>query len=98
MGVTGHQAAVIFGDRATNYFDGFPRIGKTTPDTCDALRRFAGSEKVKRAWTDNSPELIATMLAAGVVHDLATQGAPQTNGRAERLVRRTMDGLPLIHL
>ncbi len=92
MGVTGHQAAVVFGDRATGYFDGFPLKGKTTPDTSHALRCFAGSERIVRAWTDNSPELIATMIAEKVVHDLATQGQPQSNGRAERLVRRTMEG------
>ncbi len=92
MGVTGHQAAVVFGDRATGYFEGFPLIGKTTPDTSHALRCFAGSNTLKRVWTDNSPELIATMIEAKVVHDLSTQGQPQSNGRAERLVRRTMDG------
>ncbi len=59
-GVTGHQAAVVFGDRATGWFDGFPLIGKTTPDTTDALLRFTGSDQIKRAWSDNSPELIAT--------------------------------------
>ncbi len=92
MGVTGDQAAVVFGDRATNYFDGFPLKGKTTPDTSHALRCFAGSEVIARAWTDTSPELIATMIENKVAHDLATQGQPQTNGRAERLVRRTMEG------
>ena len=28
MGVTGRQAAVVFWDRSTGYFDGFPLIGK----------------------------------------------------------------------
>ena len=92
MGVTGDQAAVVFGDRATGYFDGFPLKGKTTPDTSHALRCSAGSERIARAWSDNSPELIATMIENKVVHDLGTQGQPQTNGRAERLVRRTMEG------
>ncbi len=32
------------------------------------------------------------MIEGKVVHDLATQGQPQSNGRAERLVRRTMEG------
>ncbi len=44
QGITGHQAAVVFGDRATGWFDGFPIAGKTAPDTSDALRRFMGSE------------------------------------------------------
>ncbi len=91
-GVTGHQAAVVFGDRATGWFDGFPIVGKSIHDTTFALLRFQGSDKIKRAWSDNSPELIATFHDAKVVHDTSTQGQPQSNGRAERLVRRTMDG------
>jgi hypothetical protein len=98
QGITGHQAAVVFGDRATGWFDGFPIHGKTAPDTSDALRRFMGSETAKRAWSDNSPELIATFLEYKVVHDPATQGQPQSNGRAERLVRRTMDGTKTLTL
>jgi len=97
-GVTGHQAAVVYGDRATGWFDGFPIGGKTTCDTHDALIRFLGSEKALRVWTDNSPELIATMRTAKVSHDLCTQGQPQTNGRAERLVLRTMDGTKTLTL
>ena len=98
MGVTGHQAAVIYGDRATGYFDGFPIMAKTTLDTSDALRKWMGSEGIKRAWSDNSPELIATFRESKIVHDLSTQGQPQSNGRAERLVRRTMEGTKTLTL
>ncbi len=87
MGVTGDCAAVVFGDRATGWFDGIPIASKTTVDTSSALRHFAGSEKIKRAWPDNSPERIATFAELHIIHDTALQGRPLSNGRAERLVR-----------
>ena len=98
MGVTGDCAAVVFGDRATGWFECFPIAGKTTVDTSNALRHFAGSEKIKRAWSDNSPELIATFHEINVIHDTSLQGRPQSNGRADRLVRRALDGAKTLTL
>jgi hypothetical protein len=92
QGVKGDCAVVVIGDRATGWFDGFPIAGKTIVDTSNALRHFGGSETLKRAWSDNSPELISSFHALHIIHDTSTQGRPQSNGRAERLVRRCMDG------
>ena len=98
QGSTGDCAAVVYGDRATGWFDGIPIASKTTVDTSSALRHFAGSEKIKRAWSDNSPELIAIFHEMDVIHDTALQGRPQSNGRAERLVRRALDGVKTLTL
>ena len=97
-GVTGDCSAAVFGDRATGWFEGIAIQGKTILDTTYAMRAFAGSETVKRGWADNSPELIATFAQMGILHDLSTQGRPQSNGRAERLVRRCMDGAKTLNL
>ncbi len=92
MGVTGDKAAVVVGDRATGWFEGYPLDAKSEAATLAAFRQFIGSEKVKRAWSDNSPELIAAFNTLHITHDTSLQGRPQSNGRAERLVRRVMDG------
>ncbi len=92
MGATGDKAAFVVGDRVTGWFEGFPLDGKTTEATLKAFRQFLGSEKVDRAWTDNSQELIGALDALNITHDTSLQGRPQSNGRAERLVRRVMDG------
>ena len=98
QGVTGDCAALVLGDKATGWLEGYAIAGKTTVDTSCALRYFAGSEVIKRAWSDNSPELIAAFHETGVTHDTSTQGRPQSNGRAERLVRRCMDGARTLSL
>ena len=92
MGVTGDKAAVVVGDRATGWFEGFPLEAKSEERTLRAFRQFMGSDTVKRAWSDNSGELIAALNTLRITHDTSLQGRPQSNGRAERLVRRVMDG------
>ena len=92
MGLTGDRSALVIGDRATGYFDAIPLITKNMGDSEDALRHFAGLTKIKRAWTDCVAELIAACREMRIVHELATRERPQTNGRAERLVRKVMEG------
>ena len=82
----------MIGDRATGWFQGMPITGKGTADTHEALLAFAGTQKIQRIWTDNSPELIQSCRLMKVVHDRSTPGRPQTNGRAERLVRKVLEG------
>ena len=77
----------------TEQRDGFRAcLSQGTADTHEALLAFAGTQKVQRIWTDNSPELIQSCRLMKVIHDRSTPGRPQTNGRAERLVRKVLEG------
>jgi hypothetical protein len=91
-GVTMDTAALVVGDRFTGWFEGIPLKTKGVDSTLWGLRKFSGSEKIVRAWSDNSEELLGAFTTLGTLHDLALQGRPQSNGRAERLVRSCMDG------
>ena len=92
MGVTGDKSALAIEDRATGYFEGYPLGTKGADNTGAALREFLGTKKAKRAWTDGSGELQVALAKLNIVHDTATPYRPQTNGRAERLVRKIMEG------
>jgi hypothetical protein len=76
MGVTGEKSALIIGDRATGYIGGFPLVSKDAEDAEHDIREFAGSHKIKRAWTDCSPELILACRRMKILHDKATPGRP----------------------
>ena len=69
-----------------------PITGKGTADRCEALLAFAGTQKIQRIWTDSSPELIQSCRLMKMIHDRSTPGRPQTNGRAERLARKVLEG------
>ena len=58
MGVTGDRSAIVIGDRGTGYIEGFPLGTKRADEMELALIEFAGSAKIRRAWTDCFPELI----------------------------------------
>ena len=91
LGITGDSCALIIGDKATGWVDGFPLPDKSSNSAQAALREFAGTIPIVRAWTDCSAELCHALDALKVIHDRATPYKPQTNGRAERLVRLMME-------
>ena len=69
MGVTGDRSALVIGDRGTGYIEGFPLGTKSADETELALMEFAGNARIRRAWTDCSPELILACKRMKIVHD-----------------------------
>ena len=72
MGVTGDKSAIVIGNRGTGYIEGFPLGSKDETEL--ALMEFAGSAKIRRAWTKCSPELTLACKRMTIIHDKATSG------------------------
>ena len=53
---------------------------------------FFGEVKPRRIWTDSAPELIKACTDLGYLHDTCTPHRPQSNGVAERQVRKVKEG------
>ena len=94
MGVTGDKDALVVGCRSTSYFDAFPDFSKDTVASMKALNEFRGTTKIVELYTDNSRELCAAADKLGIPHPTSTEYRPQSNGVAERLVRKVMEGNP----
>ena len=66
---------------------------KSAEETGKALRRFLGPQtKAKHAYSDNSKELAKAFKDSDIAHDTSTPYRPETNGVAERAVRRVKEG------
>ena len=82
-------------DRYTGWTDSFPSVCKSAETNAAAFLQFAASsDKSENWWTDNAPELVAACRALGYRHHLATENRPQSNGVAERNMRRILEGTP----
>ena len=89
----GDTVGLVMQDFGTKYIDFFPAATKSAADTQQALLQFAGPrDKVKRIYSDGSGELVSAIKEVGWRHDLATPNRPQSNGIAERAVRRVLEG------
>jgi len=85
--------AVVVFDRATDWTEVYPKATKSYEDTREALQHFAGTaSRVKSLYADNAPELRKAAKKLGWGFPSATPGQPQTNGLAERMVRRVKEG------
>ena len=78
--------------RETKYIAADPAERKATHECVKALRHFLGATQCLFGYTDGSPELKNAMDEVSIPHDKATPHEPQTNGRAERAVRRVKEG------
>jgi len=82
-------------DLATDWLSAFPVPSKEADPACAALRRFAGTTKLKSVYSDNSPEIrkaVRDMGATTTVHVTSVPGLPATNAIAENMVKRTLVG------
>jgi hypothetical protein len=64
----------------------------TTHVTTTTFRKLVGQCIAMRAYIDGSQELKGACKALGILRDVATPRRPQTNGVAERAVRRVLEG------
>ena len=91
-GLDGEEFGLVMYDRGTTYTGGFPQGTKDADDHKDSLREFLGSAPVQRFYSDCAPELIRAAKDLNLAHDTATPNRPDTNGVAERCVRKVVEG------
>ena len=66
---------------------------KSAKDTTDGFHKFLGPQiKARHVYTDCSLEFEKAIADYGMSHDTSTPHRPQTNGVAERAVRRVKEG------
>ncbi|MDP7560267.1 MAG: DNA cytosine methyltransferase, partial [Planctomycetota bacterium] len=87
------RVALVILDRATQWLQSYATKTKNTEDTTAGFLRFLGpQQKAQHVYTDNSKEFRKSLKGLGISHDTATPHRPQTNGIAERAVRRVKEG------
>jgi len=80
-------------DRGTGGIGNFPTKNHTKQNTIKALQEFVGpTDKVALFYSDGAGELGTAADELGWRHDASTPHRPQTNGVAERNVRRIIEG------
>ena len=65
---------------------------KTSDDVEISMRHFFGTAPCKRFYSDAAPELIRAAIDLKIMHDTSTPNLPDTNGVAERVIRRIVEG------
>lgn len=84
---------MVIQDRFTKWLDNYPSIGKTGKEIHAAFQDFVSSgDVVEEIYSDGSGELESAAKKINWRHNQATPNRPQTNGVAERAVRRVLDG------
>ena len=95
---TQDQNACIVQDRATFWLQAYAALTKASEEVKKAFQRFLGPQGIQRfqqmghIYTDNSKEFIKAFEDLGFSHDTSTPHRPETNGIAERAVRRVKEG------
>ena len=80
-------------DKYTGWLQAYASKTKNTHDTKMGFKNFLGPEMgAKHVYTDNSGEFIRALDELELSHDTSTPYRPQTNGIAERAVRRVKEG------
>ena len=94
-----HRYAVVVQDRATQWIQSYPCKTKTSQDTEKSLRKFLEpSQKPKIIYTDNSLEFGKSFEEVSWNHRTSTPQRSETNGIAERAVRRVKEGTSAVLL
>ena len=90
---SGCRTALVIQDRATQWIQAYAAVQHTKEETMCAFQRFLGPGIApKHVYTDGSGEFNSAMKLLGFSHDTSTPHRPQTNGVAERAVRRVKEG------
>ena len=92
-GLDGEENAVVLYDRGSKWTGGYPTATKTHLEAVEAMNHFVGpGGKILRFYSDKAPELVRAAHDKGICHDTATPGRPDTNGVAERIVQKVVEG------
>ena len=93
------KLALIIQDRFTQWLQAFAFKTKNAKDTLKGFQRFLGpQQKAEYIYTDGSREFEKALNELQVIHDTSTPHRPQTNGVAERAVRRVKEGTATVLL
>ena len=89
----GDTVALVIQDRASRWLQSYGQSAKAYDHNMDSFQKYFGPHvKPKSVYSDNAPELNKTFKELGWSHDTCTPHRPQTNGIAERAVRRVKEG------
>ena len=91
----GDRAVCVIQDQFTYWLQAYPSKTKSAKETMEAFQDFLGQQQVCErvyAYTDNSEELQKALSDMGILHDTSTPYKSETNGIAERAVRRVSEG------
>ena len=94
-----HRHAVVVQDLATQWIQAYPCKNKTSQETQRSLQKFLEPErKSKVIYTDNSLEFGKACEDLSWNHCTSTPHRSETNGIAERAVRRVKEGTSTVLL
>ena len=94
-----HRYAVVVQDLATQWIQAYPCKNKTSQETQRSLQKFLEPErKPKVIYTDNSLEFDKACEDLSWNHCTSTPHRSETNGIAERAVRRVKEGTSAVLL
>ena len=94
-----HRYAVVVQDLATQWIQAYPCKNKTSQETQRSLQKFLEPErKPKVIYTDNSLEFGKACEDLSRNHCTSTPHRSETNGIAERAVRRVKEGTSAVLL
>ena len=94
-----HRYAVVVQDLTTQWIQAYPCKNKTSQETHRSLQKFLEPErKPKVSYTDNSLEFGKACEDLSWNHCTSTRHRSETNGIAERAVRRVMEGTSAVLL
>ena len=94
-----HRYAVVVQDLATQWIQAYPCKNKTSQETQRSLQKFMDTErKPKVIYTDNSLEFGKACEDLSWNHCTSTPHRSETNGIAERAVRRIKEGTSAVLL
>ena len=94
-----HRYAVVVQDLATQWIQSYPCKNKTSQETQRSLQKFMEPErKPKVIYTDNSLEFGKACVDLSWNHCMSTPHRSETNGIAERAVRRVKGGTSAVLL
>ncbi len=84
--------ALVVLDRATRFMGGYPAVTNSTQTTVSGFQSFYSIVVRKLIFSDNSGELRKACDVLNYSQDTSTPHRPQSNGVAERAVRRCKEG------
>ena len=87
------KVALVIQDDYSKFVASYPASTKCAKEVQLQVERFLGpGVKAQHAYSDNAPEYSKAMQDMGIVHDTSTPYRSETNGVAERAVRRVKEG------